>query len=289
MKVLLTGAGGQMGRALAASAPVGVSLIALGRDRLDIAAPGAAARAVGEIAPDLILNAAAYTAVDRAESEPALALSINGTAVGRLAAAAAMSGARLVHISTDFVFDGRAAAPYAPGAATGPLSAYGRSKLAGEQAAGDALIVRTAWVYAAQGANFVHTMLRLMRTRDEVRVVADQIGTPTFAGSLAEAIWRLVAQGRTRIWHYTDSGQASWHDFALAIQEEALALGLLTRAVPIIPISTADYPTAAHRPGYSVLDCTATAAALGAPAPPWRDNLRTMLTGLKQAEHKPQG
>ncbi len=282
MKVLLTGAAGQVGRALAASAPPGVKLVALGRDKLDIAAPGAAARAVAEHAPDLILNAAAYTAVDRAESEPALALAINGTAVGRLAAAASLAGARLVHISTDFVFDGKAATPYPPGAPTAPLSAYGRSKLAGEQAAGaDALIVRTAWVYAAQGANFVHTMLRLMRTRDEVRVVADQFGTPTYAPGLAETIWRLVAQGRTRIWHHTDSGMASWHEFAVAIQEEALAIGLLNRAVPVIPITTAEYPTLARRPAFSVLDCSATAAALGAPAPHWLENLRTTLAEVK--------
>jgi dTDP-4-dehydrorhamnose reductase len=281
MKVLLTGAAGQVGRALAAAAPVGVSLVAMGRDQLDIAAPGAAARVVGEIAPDLILNAAAYTAVDRAESEPALALAINGTAVGRLAAAADLAGARLVHISTDFVFDGRATAPYPPGAPTAPLSAYGRSKLAGEQAAGNALIVRTAWVYAAQGANFVNTMLRLMRTRDEVRVVADQFGAPTYAPHLAETVWRLIDQGRTRIWHHTDSGTASWHDFAVAIQEEALAIGLLARKVPVLPISTAQYPTQAHRPAYSVLDCSATATALGAPAPHWRDNLRVMLAEVK--------
>ncbi len=281
MKVLLTGASGQVGRALAASAPAGVVLVALGRDKLDIAAPGAAAEVVADIAPDLILNAAAYTAVDRAESEPALAMAINGTAVGRLAAAAALSEARLVHISTDFVFDGRANTPYIPSAPTSPLSAYGRSKLAGEHAAGNALIVRTAWVYAAQGANFVHTMLRLMRTRDEVRVVADQIGAPTFAGSLAEAIWRLVAQGRTQVWHYTDGGEASWHQFAVAIQEQALALGLLERAVPVVPISTAEYPTAAPRPAYSVLDCSATTTALGEAPPPWRENLRAMLAGLK--------
>lgn len=282
MKVLLTGAGGQVARALAASAPAGVQMVALGRDKLDIAAPGAAARAVEQVAPDLIINAAAYTAVDRAESEPAMALAINGTAVGRLAAAAALTEARLVHISTDFVFDGQASTPYRPDAATAPLSVYGRSKLAGEQAAGiDALIVRTSWIYAAQGSNFVNTMLRLMRTRDEVRVVADQTGAPTCAASLAEAIWRLVSQGRTRIWHHTDGGTATWHDFAVAIQEEALALGLLDRAVPVIPITTAEYPTPARRPAYSVLDCNATTAALGAPAPAWRDNLRQVLAEVK--------
>ena len=280
MKVLLTGASGQVGRALAASAPAGVVLVALGRDKLDIAAPGAAAEVVAEIAPDLILNAAAYTAVDRAESEPALAMAINGTAVSRLAAAAALSEARLVHISTDFVFDGRASNPYPPGAPTAPLSVYGRSKLAGEQAAGNALIVRTAWVYAAPGANFVHTMLRLMRTRDEVRVVADQIGTPTYAAGLADAIWALSAAGASGIHHWTDSGAASWYDFALAIQEEARAIGLLGRAVPVHPIPTSAYPTPARRPHYSVLDKSAATAIVGVAAH-WRVNLRSMLKEIK--------
>jgi len=277
MKVLLTGAGGQVGRALAANLPTGAVLTALDRAALDITDAAAVARAVDAAAPALIINAAAYTAVDRAESDEERAYAINAAAVGHLVA----SGVPLVHISTDFVFDGRASTPYAPDAKTAPLSAYGRSKLAGEQAAEGALIVRTAWVYAARGANFVHTMLHLMRTRDELRVVADQIGAPTLADGLARVIWGLAMQGQTGIWHYTDSGAASWYDFAVAIMEEALAIGLIARPVPIIPIRTADYPTPARRPAYSVLDCAATAAALHARLPHWRTGLRAMLLEVK--------
>ena len=280
MKALITGAHGQLGRALIASAPAGMTLIAHDYDTLDIVDPQAVDELVTRERPNLILNAAAHTAVDRAESEEAQARAINATGAGHLAAAARAVRARLVHVSTDFVFDGRAGVPYAPGAATNPLSAYGRTKLAGEQAVGDALIVRTAWVYAPIGNNFVRTMLRLMAERDEVRVVADQIGTPTWAPDLAAALWALAGQAATGIWHYTDAGVASWYDFAVAIQEEAIARGMLTRAVPVIPIATSDYPTPAVRPSYSVLDKTATWAALGRVSPHWRANLRIMLQGL---------
>ena len=157
-----------------------------------------------------------------------------------------------------------------------------RSKLAGEQAAGDdALIVRTAWVYAPDGGNFVRTMLRLMGERPEVRVVADQIGTPTYAPALADAIWRLIAADARGMHHYTDSGAASWYDFAVAIQEEALAAGLLSQQATILPIATSDYPTPARRPSYSVLDKSATFAAIGGPAPHWRSNLRSMIAAIK--------
>lgn len=278
MKVLITGANGQLGRALQASAPAGASIIATGSAELDIRDAEAVDALVLAERPDVIFNAAAYTAVDKAESEEALAARLNADAVANLVRAAGETGARLVHVSTDFVFDGASGAPYTPDAPTAPLGAYGRTKLLGERAAGpDALIVRTAWVYGSQGGNFVRTMLRLMAERDEVRVVADQIGTPTFAGSLAEALWRLDAAGAKGLFHYTDSGAASWYDFAVAIQEEALALGLLARAVPVIPIATSDYPTPARRPHCSVLDKSTTFALLGETAPHWRVNLRKML------------
>ena len=280
MKALITGAHGQLGRALIATAPAGATLVTHDYDTLDIVDAAAVDAVVARERPDLILNAAAHTAVDKAESEEAVALAINATGAGNLAAAAQATGAKLVHVSTDFVFDGRSGLPYPPDAATNPLSAYGRTKLAGEQAVGDALIVRTAWVYAPTGNNFVRTMLRLMAERDEVRVVADQIGTPTWAPDLATALWALAGQGATGIWHYTDAGVASWYDFAVAIQEEGLARGLLTRAVPVIPIATRDYPTPTMRPSYSVLDKTATWTALGRVAPHWRANLRGMLQGL---------
>ncbi|MBX9816039.1 MAG: dTDP-4-dehydrorhamnose reductase [Sphingomonas sp.] len=280
MNVLITGAKGQLGRALIATAPADMVLDATDVAELDIGDAEAVRQYVRASAPRLVINAAAYTAVDKAESEEALAHRINADAVGHLSAAAAEVGASLVHVSTDFVFDGSASKPYAPDATPNPLGAYGRTKLAGERAAGpDALIVRTAWVYAAQGQNFVRTMLRLMAERDEVRVVADQIGTPTFATGLAEALWALAARGARGIHHYTDSGCASWYDFAVAIQEEALACGRLARAVPIVPIATADYPTPAARPSYSVLDKRATVALLGV-APHWRAQLRKMFEEL---------
>lgn len=282
MKVLVTGAAGQLGRALRQSAPADAELVALARDGLDLADGDAIAAVVAHHSPDLIFNAAAYTAVDRAESDEATARLINATAVGHLAGAASEIGARLVHISTDFVFDGASGRPYRPSDPTGPLGLYGRTKLEGEQAAGpDALIVRTSWVYAPIGANFVRTMLRLMGARSELGVVADQIGTPTYAPGLAAVLWALAGQGARGILHYTDSGVASWYDFAVAIQEEALAIGLLERPAAIRPIATSDYPTPARRPHFSVLEKDETWALLGGAAPHWRTNLRIMLGECK--------
>ena len=284
MKVLITGANGQLGTALAACTPLGVALVLAGRAELDIADGAAVSPFIAQVQPDIIINAAAYTAVDRAEGEEALATTINGIAVAHLANAATTHQARFVHISTDFVFDGQTHTPYRSNAATNPLSAYGRSKLTGEGAAlsnPSALLVRTAWVYAAHGNNFVKTMLRLMTERDEVRVVADQIGTPTHAASLARSVWGLIGHQASGLYHATDAGTASWYDFAVAIQEEALAVGLLTRSVPIIPIPTSAYPTPAMRPAYSVLDKSATWDVLGQPAAHWRVELRAMLLHLK--------
>ncbi len=282
MKVLITGSKGQLGTALQRCAPGNAEIVAVDMDVLDITDAGAVASIVAEHRPELILNAAAYTAVDKAEGDEDAARAVNADAVAHLARAAGDAGARLVHVSTDFVFDGTSGIPYPPDAAPSPLGAYGRTKLAGEAAAGaDALIVRTAWVYAPTGGNFVRTMLRLMAERPEVRVVADQIGTPTYAPDLARALWAFADQGARGVYHYTDSGAASWYDFAVAIQEEALSAGLLDRAVPVIPIATADFPTPAKRPHFSVLDKTKTTAALGAPAPHWRSNLRLMLSEIK--------
>lgn len=285
MKVLITGAGGQLGRALQATVPAGVDPVALDRAALDIGDAAAVMARVRDLAPALVINAAAYTAVDKAESDAVAAHRINAEAPGHLAAAAAAVGARFIHVSTDFVFDGTSGTPYRPDHPTAPLGVYGATKLAGEQAVRsaqpDALIVRTAWVYGDAGHNFVRTMLRLMAERDEVRVVADQIGTPSYATGLARALWALDAAGATGIHHWTDSGAASWYDFAVAIQEEALAIGLLTRAVPVIPIATSDYPTPARRPSYSVLDKSAAVALVGACAPHWRVHLREMLGVIK--------
>jgi dTDP-4-dehydrorhamnose reductase len=281
MKFLIAGAGGQLGRALQASVPPGASVIAPPEADFDITDPARVAAVVEASGATHLVNAAAYTAVDKAESEMDRARAINVDAVATLAAAARTHALGFVHVSTDFVFDGTAHSPYPPEAPANPVSVYGATKRDGEIAAGpDALIVRTAWVYAAAGNNFVKTMLRLMAERDEVRVVADQIGTPTHAAGLARAIWALAAAGHTGTCHWTDAGAASWYDFAVAIQEEALACGLLARAVPIIPIRTVDYPTPAQRPAYSVLDKTTTWAITG-PARHWRVELRDCLATIK--------
>ncbi|WP_448586841.1 dTDP-4-dehydrorhamnose reductase [Thermaurantiacus sp.] len=283
MRVLLTGASGQLGRALAATRPAETTLIACTRADLDIGEAGAVARVVAEVRPDALINAAAYTAVDRAESNLEEAMRVNGHAPGWLAAAASRLGAAFVQVSTDFVFDGSAPVPYPPDARPAPLGAYGRTKLAGEEAVRAAhpspLIVRTAWVYAAEGQNFLQTMLRLMAERGEVRVVADQVGTPTHAASLARALWGFLGAGATGVFHWTDAGVASWYDFAVAIAEEAHARGLLPREVAVRPIRTIDYPTPARRPAWSVLDKTAAFALLG-PARHWRAELRSALDQL---------
>jgi dTDP-4-dehydrorhamnose reductase len=285
MIALILGSNGQLGSALRSSRPEGVEIIARDLPEFDLADTDAVEKLIGETSPGLVLNAAAYTAVDKAETEQALAFQANVVGVGALAKAAARHGARLIHISTDYVFDGTKGYPYHPSDATSPLGVYGRTKLEGEKealaACANCLIVRTAWLYGDQGANFVKTMLRLMASHPQIRVVSDQIGTPTYARSLAEALWVLARTDRRGVLHYTDSGVASWYDFACAIQEEALSLGLLKEAVPILPISTAEYPTPARRPSFGILDKSETWALLGAPAAHWRINLRAMLERMK--------
>jgi len=290
LRVLITGADGQLGRALQATAPAAVSLIAHDVGDLDITSAAATTQAIDRLRPDWVINAAAYTAVDRAEDDVDTAYAVNRDGARNLASACAAVGARLIHVSTDFVFDGAQSSPYTQDAPTNPLSVYGASKLAGDQAIADLtedwLIIRTAWVYAATGNNFVHTMLRLMRDGKALRVVADQIGSPTWATGLAEAIWRALAKGVTGMHHWTDAGVASWYDFAVAIQEEAIALGLFADPVAISPIRTQDYPMPARRPAYSVLDKTATWQALEMSAPHWRENLRNMLREVASTEQR---
>lgn len=282
MKVVITGAKGQLGHALLASAPVDAIVVAHDIDTLDITDKGAVEALFAREKPELVLNAAAYTAVDKAESDEATARAVNATATGILSKAARNIGARFAHVSTDFVFNGDSGIPYSPDATPDPICVYGATKLEGERLAGrDALIVRTSWVYAPTGGNFVRTMLRLMGERPEVRVVADQIGTPTYAPGLARALWNMTWQGLSGLYHYSDAGAASWYDFAVAIQEEGIAAGLLDKAVPVIPIPTADYPTPARRPFYSVLDKSTTFAALGGPTPHWRTNLRALIAAIK--------
>ena len=281
MKVLLLGGTGQLGLALQATKPEHVSLTVAGRAEADLTDSRGAENFISSQRVDLVVNAAAYTAVDKAESEERIAFRINAESVGGIATAAARIGARLIHVSTDYVFDGRKAGLYDPDDATAPMGAYGRSKRAGEiallEACPSGLIVRTAWLYSENGTNFVKTMLRLMSSHPQVRVVADQVGTPTYARSLAKALWRLAETESSGILHFTDSGVASWYDFACAIQDLSLERGLLKDRVPVRPISTADFPTPAKRPGFSVLDKSKTWAILGGPADHWRSSLGLML------------
>ena len=285
MKVLILGGGGQVARALLTAAPADAAVTVKSRAQLDIAERAAVWSCMAALRPDWVLNAAAYTAVDLAEDEPDRAQRINAEAPGILAEAAAAHGSRLLHLSTDFVFDGLASRPYLPTDPTNPLSVYGTTKRDGELRArehGDAVILRTAWVYAAEGRNFLLTMLRLMRERPQLSVVADQIGTPTPASSIARAIWRLVGLNAAGgIHHWTDLGVASWYDFAVAIGDEAVARGLIPKAVPVIPIKTAAYPTRARRPAFSVLDTDGTRALLGIESDHWRHSLRKVLDELR--------
>jgi dTDP-4-dehydrorhamnose reductase len=286
VKVLVLG-GGQIGAALVKAAPRQHEVIALARVHLDIADSKAVAKSLAEIKADWVVNAAAYTAVDRAEDEPQIAAAVNDTAVAVLAAGAARENSRLLHLSTDFVFDGTSGRPYLPGDAPKPLSVYGATKLAGERhvlAAGSGIVLRTSWVYASVGRNFVLTMLKLMKERAQVSVVCDQIGSPTWAVSAAAAIWGLIeAAAEGGIYHWTDLGVASWYDFAVAIQEEALARGLLTRSAVVLPIPSAAYPARAKRPSFSVLDTTGARTIVKTPAQHWRHNLRKMLDELRAA------
>jgi dTDP-4-dehydrorhamnose reductase len=289
VKVLLIGAGGQLGREISRSQPQDVELAPLDHEALDVTDGEAVARIVGRSAPDVIINAAAYTAVDRAESEEAEAFAVNAAAVGCLASSAAAAGCGLIHVSTDFVFDGSKRTAYAPTDTPRPMSAYGRSKLEGERLAAAALpgatIVRTSWLYSAYGRNFVTTMLGLMRQGRELRVVADQTGSPTWAAGLAEVLWRLAAgDERAGIWHWCDGGTCTWFDFACAIEEEARERGLLAAAVPIRPITSAEFPSAAVRPAMSALDSSATAAASGLEQVPWRVALARMLDEMRELE-----
>lgn len=287
MKVLVTGGGGQVGLTLIRSVPAHVSLLTTSHKELDIADAEAVRAYIGAHSPQVIINAAAHTAVDRAESEPELARRINSEGPRHLAIAARDTGARLLHISTDFVFDGAASSPYKPDAATNPLSAYGKTKLEGERSVLEVLpersvIVRTAWVYAAFGNNFVRTMLRIMNANGAVRVVADQVGTPTAADGLAETLWMILARPEIRgVHHWTDAGVASWYDFAVAIAEEGAQRDLVPDDVTVMPITTADYPTPARRPAYSVLD-KASLIAKGFTPVHWRKRLRGVLEEVRR-------
>jgi dTDP-4-dehydrorhamnose reductase len=269
---------------LARTSPPGVTLSLLTSSVCDVGDAQAVAAMLAREQPDVIINAAAYTAVDKAEAEVDAAERVNAHGPRNLARYS--GAARLLHVSTDFVFAGDQASILRPSDPTNPLSVYGRTKLAGESpvlALGErGLVVRTSWVYSRFGNNFVKTMLKLMSSRPQVRVVADQVGAPTWANGLAGALWRMAGLPQVHgLHHWRDAGAASWYDFAVAISEEGAARQLLTGATSVMPIRTQDYPTPARRPSYSLLDCADTWEQIGITPPHWRDNLRLMLDELK--------
>ncbi|MCD9031655.1 dTDP-4-dehydrorhamnose reductase [Luteimonas sp. Y-2-2-4F] len=296
MTVLVFGANGQVGRellrALAGTGP----LVAATRSgtlsdggpcaQADFADADQALALLERERPDAVVNAAAYTAVDRAESEPEAAYAANAHTPGAIAGWCAAHGVPLVHYSTDYVFDGRGECPYGVDEPTAPLGVYGASKLAGEEAiraaGGRHLIFRTAWVYAAHGHNFLRTMLRVGAERDALRVVADQVGTPTPAALIADVTAQALAAAgeRSGTWHLTAAGRTSWHGFAEAIFAGAVARGLLPSAPRVEAIATADYPTPASRPAYSCLDTTSLQRDFGVALPDWREGLAGVLDTL---------
>lgn len=282
MRILLTGANGQLGNCFQDRLPAGWNVWATDADVLDITDLTKVMSAVAEYQPDAIVNAAAYTAVDKAENESEIAALINEIGPKNLALAANEVGARLVHVSTDYVFDGEAHTPYIETATTNPLGVYGKTKLDGEIAVSshqpDALIIRTAWVFSEYGNNFVKTMLRLAQDRDTLGVVSDQFGCPTYAGDIAQAIIVLL-QGKAAggIYHFCGDETVAWNEFAEAIFSSAIRHGTLAKAPLVNGITTAQYPTPAKRPKYSVLNCEKIQSQ-GVTLSPWKDRIDEIIT-----------
>ncbi len=288
MTVLLCGAAGQLGWELQRSCPDNIELHALSSSELDVRDQSAVLAAVERISPTTIINAAAYTAVDKAESDAQTAFAVNAEGAANLAMAALEQGARLIQVSTDYVFDGSNSMPYRASDTVSPLGVYGESKYRGEEKVqellpDDSVILRTSWLYSSHGNNFVKTMLHLMAERNELGIVADQIGSPTYAYTLALAVWEFCSRPQlSGVYHWSDAGIASWYDFAYAIMEEGVAAGLLPHEIALKPIRTEDYPTAARRPAYSVLDNTDSWEQLGIAPLHWRVALREMLGELER-------
>ena len=286
MKAVIVGAQGQLGRELLGTRPPQAECVAASHADLDITVLSEVLEFVKTQRPDLLINCAAYTAVDGAELKPDLALAVNADGIGNLAKAAGLAGARVIHVSTDYVFDGAAQTPYPTDAETSPLGVYGHSKLAGEMRLQallpvDSVIVRTAWLYSRFGGNFVKIMLRLMNEREELAVVADQTGSPTWARGLAQMLWAMAARPQLHgIFHWTDRGQCSWYQFACEIYKQGRALGLIKRELKFYEITLADYRRAAVRPAYSVLDCSRSRELLDLPGEPWQQQLRAMLEDM---------
>ena len=296
MKLLVLGGNGQVGHELRRSlAPLGEVVVTtrsgdiagVACERIDLAELEAIEPLLDRVRPDVVVNATAYTAVDRAEDDPDAAFRANAEAPGRLARVCAARGISLLHYSTDYVFDGSATRPYREDDPTCPLGVYGASKLAGEDAISASgahhVILRTAWVYGLHGHNFLRTMLRVGAERDELRVVDDQVGSPTPAWLLADTTATILRRPvqRTGLWHLTATGSTSWHGFATAIFEGAVARGLIAKAPKVVPIPTSEYPTPAKRPAYSVLDTGAIQRDFGIALPAWADALDETLDRMR--------
>ena len=286
MKIIVIGKSGQLAWELSQFSTLEQEVVCFGRDDVNLQDTAAITNTLNQHNATGVINASAYTAVDKAESDQENVYLVNETGAVNIANACKDIGARLLHVSTDFVFDGTKHCPYTITDTPNPLGVYGASKLAGElgiqNVLPEAVIVRTAWVYSTHGNNFVKTMLRLMQEKPQLGIVSDQIGTPTYAAGLAQWLWAVVGQGDIKgMYHWTDAGVASWYDFAVAIQELALEKGLLKQAIPILPIYAQQYPTPAKRPAFSVIDKTSAENDTGLHTVHWRKQLASMLEQLK--------
>jgi dTDP-4-dehydrorhamnose reductase len=286
MKVIITGKGGQLAWELEQLAPEGVEVISVGRKELDISNESQVLEFITNFKPDVVINAAAYTAVDKAEEDVDAAYAVNELGTKYLATACKGVNAKLLHVSTDFVYDGSNSTPYHTNATPNPINVYGASKLAGDILLQEimptaSVIVRTAWVYSANGNNFVKSMLRLMQEKPQLGIICDQVGTPTWANGLAKWLWAVAAKPKVfGIYHWTDAGVASWYDFAIAIQELGIEKGLLKEVIPILPIPTSAYPTPAKRPAFSVIDKSSAEVVSGLNTIHWRKQLSAMMDDL---------
>ncbi|MFT6901214.1 MAG: dTDP-4-dehydrorhamnose reductase [Colwellia sp.] len=286
MKIAVIGHSGQLAWEIQQLQDAELAVFCLGRNDVDLSFPVELAEQIKVLAPDAVINASAYTAVDTAESDQENAFKLNCEYVGNLASVCKKLGIPFIHVSTDFVFHGDKGSPYLPDDTINPLGVYGASKAAGEKLIFElypqmSCVLRTSWVYSTHGNNFVKTMMKLMSSKPELGIISDQIGSPTYAKGLAVACVEAAKQNVTGIHHYTDNGVASWYDFAVAIQEIALSLGMLEKEIPINAITTADYPTPAKRPHYSVLDKSSFVNALpSCELVHWRKQLEHMMQTL---------
>tara|TARA_Y100001968_G_C19439062_1_gene761477 strand:- start:2049 stop:2945 length:897 start_codon:yes stop_codon:yes gene_type:complete len=293
MKVLLTGSSGQLGQAIINNKPKGIDLITPNRNQVDLIDSQLCMNIVEKINPDWVVNCAAYTSVDKAESEPKLAIAINTEAPRAFSKALLKTGGKLLHLSTDFVFNGNQGNPYRVSQSRAPLGVYGSSKAGGEveiekilKGKNQSVILRTSWLMGPVGNNFVLTMIKLHNEKDKLKVISDQVGGPTSTLTLSSTCWQLINQSEQiisskgelpMIMHWSDSGVASWYDIAIAIGEIGKELGLINNPAQVLPITTANYPSAAKRPGYSLLDSSETKDLLNLPAIHWRTALRDIL------------